>query len=59
MFEWQKILSIKVKKHEKKHFHYLTTDGIQLLLEQPDLNTGNGRRNLALLALMEIFKINL
>lgn len=52
MFEWQKILSIKVKKHEKKCFHYLTTDGIKLLLEQPDINTGNGRRNLALLALM-------
>lgn len=52
LFEWQKILSIKVKKHEKKSFHYLTTDGIKLLLEQPDLSQHNGRRNLALLALM-------
>jgi integrase/recombinase XerD len=52
LFEWQKILSIKVKKHNKKNLHYLTTDGIKLLLEQPDLSLGNGRRNLALLALM-------
>ena len=52
MYEWQKILSIKVKKHDKKPINYLTTDGIKLLLEQPDLSTRNGRRNLALLALM-------
>jgi site-specific recombinase XerD len=52
MYEWQKILSIKVKKHEKKSINYLTADGIKLLLEQPDLTTQNGRRNLALLALM-------
>jgi site-specific recombinase XerD len=52
LFEWQRILSIKVKKHHRKAIHYLTTDGIKLLLEQPDLSTRNGRRNLALLALM-------
>lgn len=52
MFEWQKILSIKVKKHEKKSIHYLTTDGIKLILEQPDISVRTGRRNLALLALM-------
>jgi len=52
MYEWQKILSIKVKRHDTKNFNYLTTDGIKLLLEQPDLSTSNGRRNLALLALM-------
>lgn len=52
MYEWQKILSIKVKKHEKKGINYLTTDGIKLLLEQPDLCTRGGLRNLTLLALM-------
>ncbi|MFC4873636.1 site-specific integrase [Negadavirga shengliensis] len=52
MYEWQKILSIKVKKQEKKSINYLTADGIKLLLEQPDLNTPGGRRNLALLALI-------
>lgn len=52
LFECQRILSIKVKKHRKKSINYLTTDGIKLLLEQPDLNTRHGHRNLALLALM-------
>ncbi len=52
MYEWQKILSIKVKRHEKRSINYLSADGIKLLLEQPDLSTRNGRRNLALLALM-------
>jgi len=50
--EWQKILSIKAMKDEKKSISYLTTEGIKLLLEQPDSTTGNGLRNLALLALM-------
>lgn len=52
IYEWQKILSIKVKRHEKQHINFLSADGIKLLLEQPDLSSGNGRRNLALLALM-------
>ena len=52
MYEWQKILSIKVKRHEKQSIKYLSVDGIKLLLEQPDITTHNGRRNLALLALM-------
>jgi site-specific recombinase XerD len=50
--EWQKIRSIKALKGEKKSISYLNTEGIKLLLEQPDSTTGNGRRNLALLALM-------
>lgn len=50
--EWQKIRSIKAMKDEKKSINYLTTEGIKLLLEQPDCTTGHGRRNLALLALM-------
>ena len=52
MYEWQKILSIKVKRHEKQSIKYLSVDGIRLLLEQPDLATRSGQRNLALLALM-------
>lgn len=52
MHEWQKILSIKVKRHEKQSIRYLSIDGIKLLLKQPDITTRNGRRNLALLALM-------
>lgn len=50
--EWQKIRSIKAMKDEKKSISYLTTDGIKLLLEQPDSTTVKGRRNLALLSLM-------
>lgn len=49
---WQKILSIKMKKVEQKAINYLTTDAVKLLLEQPDRTTPQGRRNLALLALM-------
>ena len=52
MYEWQKIRSIKVKRHEKQSIKYLTVDGIKLLLEQPDIATRSGLRNLALLALM-------
>jgi len=52
MYEWQKIRSIKVKRHEKQSIKYLSTDGIKLLLEQPDQATRSGRRNLAMLSLM-------
>ena len=50
--EWQRILSIKVKKTKKSTMNYLTIDGIKLLLAQPDLSTKKGRRDLAMLALM-------
>lgn len=49
---WQQILSIKALKTDQKSINYLTTEGIKLLLEQPDKSTAKGRRNLALLALM-------
>jgi site-specific recombinase XerD len=52
LLEWQKILSIPVKKTEKKTINYLTLDGIKLLLETPDQNTQSGCRDLTLLALM-------
>lgn len=50
--QWQKILSIKAMKAEKKSINYLTVDAIKLLLMQPNITTSKGRRNLALLALM-------
>lgn len=52
LYEYQNILSIKVKKKEKPAINYLTLDGIKLLLEQPDRKTHKGRRDLALLSLM-------
>lgn len=50
--EWQQILSIKAKKNIKKNVNYLTVDGIQLLLQQPDQSTKKGRRDLVMLSLM-------
>ncbi len=51
--QWQSILSIKVKKQGKRSFiNYLTVDGIKFLLKQIPVNTKEGRRNLALLALL-------
>ncbi len=52
LLEWQRILSIPVKKTEKKTINYLTLDGIKILLKMPDQGTKTGRRDLALLTLM-------
>jgi len=52
MEEWQRILAIKIKKSPKATVNYLTSDGIKLLLAQPDKSTSKGRRDLALLSIM-------
>lgn len=52
LYEYQSIMSIKLKKTKKTAINYLTTEGIKLLLEQPDLASEKGRRDLALLSLM-------
>jgi site-specific recombinase XerD len=52
IYEWQKVLSIKVQKHVKKNINYLTLEGIKLILAQIDTTNLKGRRNLAMLALM-------
>ena len=52
MQEWQRILSIPVKKTEKPVINYLTVDGMKVLLAEPDQSTRTGRRDLALLSLM-------
>ncbi|MFD1707735.1 site-specific integrase [Siminovitchia sediminis] len=52
LLEWQKILSIPVKKTEKKTINYITLDGIKLLLKMPNSSTMAGRRDLALLSLI-------
>ena len=52
LFQFQQILSIKVKKHRKESVNYLSIDGIRLLLQQPDVSTVKGRRDVALLSLM-------
>ena len=52
LFQYQQILSIKVKKHRKESISYLSIDGIRLFLQQPDISTIKGRRDVALLSLM-------
>lgn len=52
MHECHRIMSIKPKKMQQKTINYLTIDGIKLLLEQPDITTQKGRRDLAILSLM-------
>ena len=52
MHEWQRILSIPVKRTENPAMTYITLDGIKLLLKQPDQSTPKGKRNLAMLSLM-------
>jgi site-specific recombinase XerD len=52
LFQYQQILSIKVKKHRKESISYLSIDGIRLFLQQPDISTMKGRRDVALLSLM-------
>lgn len=52
IYLWQRVLSIKVRKHQKKTFNYLTLEGVKLIFAQIDPSRNRGRRNLAMLALM-------
>ena len=52
MAYWQAILSIKQKRTPFKEMSYLTTEGVQALLEQPDLSTRKGRRDFILMGLL-------
>lgn len=52
LYECQKILSINVKRVKQETMNYLTIEGMQLLLRQPDTDTVKGRRDLTLLSLM-------
>ncbi len=52
LMEWQRILSIPVKKTEKTVISFLTVEGVRLLLECPDQTTKRGRRDLAMLSLL-------
>lgn len=52
LFECHQILSIPVKKTERKIISYLTIEGVKLLLQQPNTGKGKGMRDLALLSLM-------
>lgn len=52
IYQWQRVLSIKVRKHQKKNINYLTLEGIKLIFAQINATQPSGRRNLAMLALM-------
>lgn len=52
LYEFQRIMSIKSKKHENGHLNYLSMEAIKLLLSMPDKTSRKGRRDLALLCLM-------
>lgn len=52
LYECQQILSIRFKKTKQPLIHYLSVEGIRLLLRQPDQRTRKGRRDLALLSLL-------
>lgn len=50
--QWQNILSIKIKKTERRSVNCLTVEGIKSLLEHIPRTTKTGRRNLAMIALL-------
>lgn len=52
LYQWQRVLSIKVKKHQKKNIKYLTLDGVRSIFAQIDVTSLKGRRHLSMLALM-------
>jgi len=50
--QWQEIISIRFKKNTSPEMAYLTVEGLKHLLNQPDIQTKYGRRDLALLGLL-------
>ena len=50
--QWQSISAIKALKTDRPSISYISVEAVRLLLEQPDLSTPKGRRDVALLALM-------
>ncbi len=52
LFEMQKILNIPFKKKPRPTVSYLTKEEMKLLLDQPDVKSSRGRRDLALMAIL-------
>ena len=52
LYQYQQILSIPMKKAQKKSINYLSLDAIKNLLDMPDKTTKNGRRDIVLLSLI-------
>ena len=52
LYYFQKVLSIPIKKEEKKLVEHLTPEAVKLLLGQPDKYTARGRRDLTLMSVL-------
>ena len=50
--EYQRILSMPIKKTPQKEISYLKTEGVALLISQVDLNRQNGLRDYVILSLL-------
>lgn len=51
-YELQKVLAIPYKRKGKQLIHYLTGNEMKILLEQPNIHTKTGRRDLVLLVVL-------
>jgi site-specific recombinase XerD len=52
IFKFQEILAIPIKKGHQRSIAFLSDEGIQVLLEQPDLRTKSGRKHLIILSFL-------
>lgn len=52
IYDSQKIISIPKKKTPKETVSFMTTDGIKILLAEPDLKTSCGRKHMVLLSFL-------
>lgn len=52
IYHFQQVMSISIKKTEKKVFEHLLPEAVKLILEQPDKESRKGRRDLTLLSVL-------
>jgi site-specific recombinase XerD len=52
LYHYQKVLAIPLKKKRQTIVEHLSTEGVRILLEQPDRKTARGRRDLVLMSAM-------
>ena len=52
IYHFQQVISIPIKKAEKKLIEHLSPESMKLILEQPDKKTAKGRRDLTLLSVL-------
>lgn len=52
IYSFQQVISIPIKKTEKKVLEHLSPEAVKLILEQPDKSSAKGRRDLTLLSVL-------